>query len=384
MTTESRWSGVIVGQQECNMQDEDMRAMAGPGLNVRRFGAKGDDATDDTAAIQRAIDAAGEVQGAVWFPPGQYRCGMLQVRTHVALTGQPTWAYRRHGGTVLRLNDPRARCLVNISRTVGARVSGLALDGGHLGTEVHGIYKDGEELGTENSLVIENCRVAEFSGDGARLEHAWGFTVRDCLFHHNGGDGLMTSYWDGWVHDNIMIGNGKFGYAARDANASVTVTANRIEWNAHGGILLEKGANHYNVTGNFIDRSGGPGIVLRGVANPTDPRWLPGTTAITGNIFNRSGARAAPGTRESCHLWIENAAGIACTGNTMCFGNNDDGTGAISPCYAMVLRGLRNSVIVGNALHNAATQHLILDDGGHDTATVIRDNPGCLAPSTLP
>ena len=40
-------------------------------------------------AIQRAIDAAGELLGTVWFPPGQYRCGMLQVRTHVALTGSP-------------------------------------------------------------------------------------------------------------------------------------------------------------------------------------------------------------------------------------------------------------------------------------------------------
>ena len=39
-------------------------------LNVRDFGATGDGKTDDTKAIQRALDAAGEVQGAVFVPPG--------------------------------------------------------------------------------------------------------------------------------------------------------------------------------------------------------------------------------------------------------------------------------------------------------------------------
>ena len=295
------------------MDSQDWRQMAGPGLNVRLFGAVGDDATDDTAAIQRAIDAAGEMQGAVWFPPGQYRCGMLQLRTHIALIGTPTWSYRGHGGTVLRLNDEKASCLLNLCGTVGAHVSGLALDGGRLGQDVHGIYLNGEKHEEEDSLVIENCRITSFTGDGAHLEKVWGFTVRFCLFHCNGGDGVMTSQWDGWVHDNIMIANGKYGYAARNANAAVTITANRIEWNRLGGILLESGT-HYNVTGNFIDRSGGPGITLRGNPEANDQRWLPGTVAITGNIINRSGAQVEPGTPESSHLWLETVVGVACTG----------------------------------------------------------------------
>jgi hypothetical protein len=348
-------------------------------FSVRRFGAMGDDATDDTAAIQAAIDAAAEVQGTVWFPPGQYRCGMLQVRTHTALAGSPTWAYRRHGGTVLRLNDPAALCLVNISGTVGARVSGLALDGGSLGEEVHGIYKDDEELGTENSLVIENCRVAEFSGDGAHLEHAWGFTLRDNLFHHNAGDGIMVTYWDGWIHDNIMIGNGKFGLAGRAPSASVTITGNRIEWNVLGGILFE-GGNHYNVGNNYIDRSGGPGLTMRTKADDNDPKWPGGVTVITGNIFNRSGARVDQESRESCHILLEGVAGVTCTGNTMCFGNNDDGSGPFSPSNGVVLKNLRSSVVSLNAMHNGATRTLICDEGGHDANTIIRDNVGCVAP----
>ena len=80
----------------------------------------------------------------------------------------------------------------------------------------------------------------------------------------------MVTHWDGWIHDNIMIGNGKFGLAGRKPTASITITGNRIEWNAHGGILFD-GGNHYNVVGNFIDRSGGPGLVMRAKANDTDP-----------------------------------------------------------------------------------------------------------------
>src|SRR5690606_29391757 len=38
--------------------------------NVRRFGAKGDGKTDDTQAIQAAIDAG---TGTVYFPKGSYR-----------------------------------------------------------------------------------------------------------------------------------------------------------------------------------------------------------------------------------------------------------------------------------------------------------------------
>jgi hypothetical protein len=54
-------------------------------FNVRRFGAKGNGRTQDTRALQRAIEAAGREGGCVYFPPGQYLCGTLRLLSHVTL-----------------------------------------------------------------------------------------------------------------------------------------------------------------------------------------------------------------------------------------------------------------------------------------------------------
>lgn len=62
---------------------------ASAGVNVRDYGAVGDNTTDDTDAIQDAIDAA---QGTkVIFPPGRYRClGALTIPAYTSLQGSMT------------------------------------------------------------------------------------------------------------------------------------------------------------------------------------------------------------------------------------------------------------------------------------------------------
>ena len=57
-------------------------------------------------------------------------------------------------------------------------------------------------------------------------------------------------------------------------------------------------------------------------------------------------------------------------------GSGGDGADTnVSPEYAMILRGLRNSRIVGNTAYKGYVAQLLLDYGGHRD-TEIAGNPG--------
>jgi hypothetical protein len=141
-------------------------------ISLREFGATGDGKTDDTMAIQRALDAAGEVQGAVFVPPGVYLCADLQMRLNTALVGVPTWNYRQPGGTVLRLSSAAAKCLLNIAGAAGATIDGLAFDGGGLGKGVHGIFLDKPDYGKHEDEIGAYT--------GAPQDHALAAPVKSC------------------------------------------------------------------------------------------------------------------------------------------------------------------------------------------------------------
>lgn len=349
-------------------------------LSVRQLGAKGDGKTDDTAAIQTAIDqVAATSGGGVWVPPGVYAVGTLRIPSYVGLFATPTWSYHQNGGTQLLLNDPDAHCLLDLTGSYGARVSGLGLGGANLGSGVHGIFLDGSKHTQEDTLFIEHCRIAQFTGDGIHLDHVWGFTVRDCMVIFNDGDGLSFTHWDGWVHDCIFNNNKGWGIHGRPWNGSVTVVDNRIEWNWQGGVLIDRG-NHFNINNNYIDRSGGPGIRIHCNAEEDREYGRTGTHTITGNLIYRSGARVEPESPDSAHIHLDYQAGLTVTGNVMTTGRNDSGKGTLSPAYGIRYSNLRCAIIKDNTLYHGATHGLVVDEGDNDESCIVRDNPGLLTP----
>ncbi len=341
-------------------------------FDPRLFSARGDGKTDDTAALQKALDAAGAVGGAVVLAPGVYGTGELHVHERTAFIGTPAWRYSSSGGSTLRLAAADAFCLLNLTEAYGATIDGIALEGGKLGQGVHGIaLKRDKWAPHEDAFRIERCQVANFSGDGVHLECAWCFSVRGCEFYGNKGDGLMLRGWDGFLLDNWFSGNGRAGFAARQQNASVTFTANRIEWNGEENMLIDSG-DGYQITGNFFDRAGTIGLAMRSSRNPATQ------ITITGNFFKRSGKNALGMPQNSANLLLDGAAGVTCVGNTFQAGRDDGPHGAWSPAYGIMYRGLRNAVIRNNVLQDGALQQLLFDQEGHKEGVLVSDNPGCL------
>ena len=66
--------------------------------DVRAFGAMGDGATKDTAAIQRALDACAKTGGTVVVPPGTYLTGSIYL-------GDATELHLEAGATLLGSPD---------------------------------------------------------------------------------------------------------------------------------------------------------------------------------------------------------------------------------------------------------------------------------------
>ena len=85
---------------------ENGPSASGLHFNVRDFGAKGDGATDDTAAFQKALETAGHAGGGIVFvPTGNYLIkGHLVVPDNVTLEGvfrAPTAGSQNRGTTLL-------------------------------------------------------------------------------------------------------------------------------------------------------------------------------------------------------------------------------------------------------------------------------------------
>lgn len=355
-------------------------------LNVQDFGAKGDNQTDDTAAIQAALAAAAEGESAVRFPAGTYLTHPLRLPSHVTLTGDSSWGYLDRddkdpqfaGRTTLAALSGDARAFLDLEDRRGTRILGLTLDGRKLGKRMHGIYT--RHRGNELNNIIEDCRIEHFSGSGIRFERAWVLGVRRSLIMFNGGHGIdLTSGYDGWIIDCMISGNGGYGLYARGhapeemppeekkelaffGSASIKITANRVEWNKRGGIYFNS-SNSMQINGCSLDHNFGPGIHLKeSVAN-----------TVTGNLIRSSGVDCTD--EQCCQVFLEGCQGTSVTGNTLWgwYNRTEHDFKTPYPYFGIIAKRLSGCVVCDNAMYHAASREGIRDEGGH-VGTVIKDN----------
>ncbi len=193
----------------------------------------------------------------------------------------------------------------------------------------------------------------------------------------NGEHGVdLTGGYDGWIIDCQLTANKGAGLFAsgvpRDGmteaeikdlkffgTASVMVTANRIEWNKEGGILLN-GSNSMQITGCSIDHNFGPGIKL---ANGT-------AHSVTGNTIRSNGAQKQG---DLCsQLWIENCNGVSVTGNSLWgwFNRKEGKFDYPFPYYGIIVKNLNGCIISQNAMYHSSSKEGISDRGGNENSII--------------
>jgi pectate lyase-like protein len=141
-------------------------------INVKDKGAKGDGKTDDTAAIQAAIDAIGGTKGTVLVPEGVYMIDAVKHRLHL----KDDMTLELAEGAVLKAipNDSKKYSLLTISGVANVWVVGGTLEGerdqhrGKSGEWGYGLHiSKGAKHVTVSNLVSE-----KMWGDGFYVQDA--------------------------------------------------------------------------------------------------------------------------------------------------------------------------------------------------------------------
>ncbi len=146
---------------------------------------------------------------------------------------------------------------------------------------IHGVYLNNAQRPSpqETCIVIDDCKIEQFSGHGVNLWRIWLFIIRHSIFMGNKGCGVQINGYDGFVTDNQFAGNGSHGFGCETDGDTVMFTANRVEWNRGYGLYL-CGGDTWNVTGNCFDRNWATASVPCGCAT-SRPRATPFDAAAT-------------------------------------------------------------------------------------------------------
>lgn len=270
--------------------------MATTYYNVRDYGAVGDGVTDDTQAIQAAIDAARAaidaadaiIDAEVYLPEGTYIVSgdpEVSASSCLLLPGRVTLAGDGADATRLQLADGWDKAVTGIVRTtgdtqhVGAR--DLTLDGNRANTSgrVDGFttgsaaWRDSPDTGvTLSGVALVNC-----SGNGLNAqENTYGLSVTDSVARGNGLDGFFahlvgqdSEYVDaGGFQDNRSEDNGRNGFTLLLQDYRTTLADNDAVNNDGRGILIQgppstDPSERVQITGGEVYGNGEEGLLLK-------------------------------------------------------------------------------------------------------------------------
>lgn len=235
-------------------------AATGP-LSVIDFGARGDGSADDSAAIQKAIDAAQDpsaARGAVAGDPVMGRAVYFPAGTYVINTTL----------TVARVHSPETTRPVRLFGD-GMKQSLLVA-----GQEIDAVLRfDGQAPGsggaaslTTNGHIVENLWIsgaglANYSLAAPAITRS---QVKSSMFTDARVAGLSLGF--GWINEitQCYFKNNLIGLYLDNAINSVNVLDCNFESNRGVGVLVNSGAM-VRVEGSEFESQGGPAMIINNV-----------------------------------------------------------------------------------------------------------------------
>lgn len=218
----------------------------GESYNVKAslYGAKGDDATDDTVALQAALNAAGATKGVVLVPPGTYITNGLTVPAGVTIAGSGL------GPATLKLKSGQSTNpnVVVALLTLGAAsiVDSLILDGNIAGNSGMTSYSDSLVyiVANANAAIVQGCILQNMPATGILVQGATDAVIQDNTFTNVG---VYSIYSVNQCHRLNVLSN-RFSGSAGSA----------IKIHANDGVLANVGTSLDGLTirGNSIDYRG--------------------------------------------------------------------------------------------------------------------------------
>lgn len=179
--------------------------------NAKAYGATGDGTTDDTTAVQNAINAAAAVggSGVCYIPPGTYICSALTIPPGITLQGASGQVFLNEGGIP---NPNTVSCIKKKTASSSALIS--PYDGG--ANISSGVVL--RELDLDGNSVSQ--RVIDLPDQGSSVTRFWG--IERCYIHDVGGAGYAVYvgnqnsgvYMDGCTVLNVPSGTGVGWYGA--------------------------------------------------------------------------------------------------------------------------------------------------------------------------
>lgn len=299
--------------------------------DVKSYGAKGDGSTDDTAAIQAALTAAGAAGGNVLLPTGDYRISALTVPSGVELVGDNSQSYVDPAvrGARLLCNNPAQTAPVILLQQL-ARLTNLSVSGA---SATHDVI----QLSGQNTL-----RAVTVNGGnrGVFGNYAGVNLITGCQIHYAASHGIQDLV-DSMIRDSFINANGGCGIVQGNGAGDTTITGCKIEYNTEHGLSLS-GAAHNIISGNIIDRNGKAGIRAAFLLK----------LVVSGNVLRRNGRYQQAGSADDdSNLFMIGVTESVVVGNVTINSGGDDNTDPYdSPRYAIREQSCADVAVVGNDL----------------------------------